>query len=129
MSDPMRIRTMRIKDTIEVKLLVKHPMESGYRKGEDGKRIPAHFIETLVVRCKDKVIFDAYLGIAVSENPYIEFNFKGAEPGDLIEATWVDNLKDTRTDSAVVKYNLHQQTNKQHDPAFTANQFDESPAS
>ena len=71
--------------------------------GEDGKRIPAHFIETLIVRCKDKVIFDAYLGIAVSENPYIEFNFKGAEPGDLIEATWVDNLKDTRTDSAAVK--------------------------
>ena len=103
MSDPMRIRAMRIKDTIEVKLLVKHPMESGYRKGEDGKRIPAHFIETLVVRCKDKVIFDAYLGIAVSANPYIELNFKGAEPGDLIEATWVDNLKDPRTDSAAVK--------------------------
>ena len=79
MSDPMRIRANLINSTVEVKLMIKHPMESGYRKGEDGKRIPAHFIETLVVRCKDKVILDAYLGLAISENPYIAFNFKGAD--------------------------------------------------
>lgn len=102
MSDPMRIRANLINSTVEVKLMIKHPMESGYRKGEDGKRIPAHFIETLVVRCKDKVILDAYLGLAISENPYIAFNFKGAEKGDAIEATWVDNLGATRTDVAAV---------------------------
>ena len=102
MSEPMRIRALLIKDLIEVKLMIKHPMESGLRKDEEGKRIPAHYIETLVVRCKDKVVLDAHLGMAVSENPYIAFNFKGAEKGDKIEASWKDNLGQSRTDEAVV---------------------------
>lgn len=102
MSEPMKIRAFLVKDTVEMKLMVKHPMESGLRKDEEGKRIPAHYIETLVVKCADRVVLDARLGMAVSENPYIAFNFKGAKKGDPISVTWVDNLGDTRTDNGVV---------------------------
>ncbi len=102
MSEPMKIRAFLVKDTVEMKLMVKHPMESGLRKDEEGKRIPAHYIETLVVKCADRVVLDARLGMAVSENPYIAFNFKGAQKGDPISVTWVDNLGDTRTDNGVV---------------------------
>jgi len=102
MSEPMKIRAFLLKDTVEVKLMVKHPMESGLRRDEQGQRIPAHYIETLVVRCKDRVVLDARLGMAVSENPYIAFSFRGAETGDPISATWVDNLGETRTDQGKV---------------------------
>ncbi len=102
MSEPMRIRAVLNKDVVEVKLMVKHIMESGMRKDENGKRIPAHYIETLVVKCKDKIVLDAHLGMAVSENPYIAFSFHGAVKGDPIEVSWKDNLGDTRTDKAVV---------------------------
>ena len=102
MSEPMRIRASLIKDMVEVKLMIRHIMETGLRKDESGKRVPAHYIETLVVRCKDKIVLDAHLGMAVSENPYLAFSFKGAEKGDRIEATWIDNIGETRTDEALI---------------------------
>ena len=102
MSEPMRIRAVQLKDLIEVKLMIRHPMESGLRKDENGKKIPAHFIETLEVKCNDKIVFDAYLGMAVSENPFIQFSFKGGSKGDMMEVTWKDNRGDTRTDKAAV---------------------------
>ncbi|MGB4345988.1 MAG: thiosulfate oxidation carrier complex protein SoxZ [Burkholderiaceae bacterium] len=102
MSDPMRIRAVRNKDMVEIKLMIKHPMESGLRRDMSGKRVPANFIETLVVRCKDKVVLDAYLGMAVSENPFITFNFEGGQVGDVIEVTWTDNLHESRTDTAQI---------------------------
>ena len=102
MSEPMRIRAVQLKDLIEVKLMIRHPMESGLRKDENGKKIPAHFIETLEVKCNDKIVFDAYLGMAVSENPFIQFSFKGGAKGDLMEVTWKDNRGDTRTDKAAI---------------------------
>lgn len=102
MSEPMRIRAVLLKDLVEVKLMIRHPMESGLRKDENGKKIPAHFIETLEVKCNEKIVFDAYLGMAVSENPFIQFNFKGAAKGDLLEVTWKDNRGDSRTDKAPI---------------------------
>ena len=71
-------------------------------KDESGKRVPAHYIETLVVHCKDRVVLDAHLGMAVSENPFLAFSFKGGEKGDRIEATWSDNLGDRRTDETLI---------------------------
>ena len=103
MSEPMKIRAFLVNDTVDMKLMVKHPMESGLRKDEEGKRIPAHFIETLLVKCGERVVLDARLGMAVSENPYLAFNFKGAKKGDPISVTWTDNLGDTRTDTGAVE--------------------------
>jgi sulfur-oxidizing protein SoxZ len=40
--------------------------------------------------------------MAVSQNPYIAFNFKGAAKGDRIVVTWHDNKGDSRTDEALV---------------------------
>lgn len=102
MSEPMKIRAFLLSGAVEVKLQVRHPMESGLRRDEQGNRIPPHYIETLVVKCKDRVVFNARLGMAVSENPYLVFTFRGAEKGDPITVTWVDNLGDTRTDESVV---------------------------
>ena len=102
MSEPMRIRAVQVQDLIEVKLMIRHPMESGLRKDENGKKIPAHFIETLEVKCKDRIVLDAYLGMAVSENPFIQFSFKGGTKGDLLEVTWKDNLGDARTDKVAI---------------------------
>lgn len=102
MSEPMKIRAFLLKDAVDVKLMVKHPMESGLRRDEQGTRIAPHYIETLVVKCKDRVVLNARLGMAVSENPYIAFTFHGAAKGDPITVTWVDNLGDTRTDEGVV---------------------------
>ena len=102
MADPMRIRAIANGDTVEVKILMRHDMETGLRKDPSGKIIPAHHIKTLVAKWNGKVVFDALLGPSVSKDPFLSFKFKGAAKGDKIAVTWLDNTGDTRTDEAAI---------------------------
>jgi len=102
MGNPMRIRAAASGDVVEVKILMRHDMESGQRKDSSGKLVPAHFIQTLVAKAKDKVVLDAQFGPAVSKDPFLSFKFKGAAKGDKISVTWVDNKGDTRTDETTI---------------------------
>ena len=74
-----------------VKALMTHPMETGLRKGKDGKPIPAHFIQEVVAEHNGSTVMTAYWGTAVSKNPYISFKFTGANKGDAIKISWKDN--------------------------------------
>ena len=56
-------------DTVTVKALIKHPMETGLRKDKKtGKKIPAHFIQKLTVEHNGKNVLDADWGAAISAN-------------------------------------------------------------
>jgi sulfur-oxidizing protein SoxZ len=102
MSDPMRIRATLQGDTVDVKILMSHEMETGQRKDAAGLLIPAHFITRVTARCKDKVVITAEWGAAISKNPVFGFRFKGAAVGDKLSVTWVDNKLETRTDEVVI---------------------------
>lgn len=102
MGDPMRIRAAETGGVVDVKVLMKHDMESGQRKDAAGKVIPAWHINTVVAKVKDKDVFEAQFGPAVSKDPFLNFKFKGAAKGDKISVTWVDNKGDTRTDEATI---------------------------
>jgi len=101
MASPMRIRANANGDIVEVKVLIRHDMETGQRKDSAGNAIPPHFIQTLVAKSNDKVVLDSQMGTAVSKDPFLSFKFKGAK-GDKVTITWVDNKGDTRTDEATV---------------------------
>lgn len=99
----MRIRAVLNGEKVEVKILIRHDMETGKRKDSiTGQVIPAHFIRTLTAKCNDKIILDTVMGIAVSKDPFFSFKFKGAVKGDVISVTWIDNLGDSRTDVATI---------------------------
>lgn len=102
MGNPMRIRANASGDVVEVKVLMRHVMETGQRKDSSGNAIPAHFIKTLVAKCNDKVVLDALMGVAVSKDPFLSFKFKGGKAGDKVTITWTDNKGDSRTDEAVI---------------------------
>jgi sulfur-oxidizing protein SoxZ len=102
MGNPMRIRASAIDDVVEVKVLMRHDMETGQRKDASGQAIPAHFIQKLVAKCNDKVVLDSLLGTSVSKDPFLSFKFKGGKKGDKINVTWHDNKGDSRSDDAVV---------------------------
>lgn len=38
----------------------------------------------------------------MSKNPYLQFNHRGAKPGDKLTVAWVDNRGDKRSDEALV---------------------------
>jgi sulfur-oxidizing protein SoxZ len=102
MGNPMRIRASASGDVVEVKVLMRHDMETGQRKDASGAVIPAHFIQKLVARCNDKVVLDALMGTSVSKDPFLSFKFKGGNKGDKVSVTWNDNKGDSRTDEVVV---------------------------
>jgi len=101
MSDPMRIRATEKDGIVDVKILMKHDMESGQRKDASGKLIPAWFINMLNVKAQSKDVFNAEFGPGVSKDPFLNFKYKGSK-GDKLVVNWIDTKGDKRTDEATV---------------------------
>lgn len=102
MADPMRIRAQAAGDKTTVRVLMSHEMETGQRKDSSGKTIPAWYITEVTATHNGKTVMTAEWGPAVSKNPFMQFNIKGAKAGDKVAVTWVDNKGDKRTDEATV---------------------------
>ncbi|MDP3190922.1 thiosulfate oxidation carrier complex protein SoxZ [Rhodoferax sp.] len=102
MADPMRIRAQAAGDKATVRVLMSHEMESGQRKDSAGKLVPAWHINEVSASHNGKVVMTADWGPAVSKNPFLQFNIKGAKAGDKVAVTWKDNKGDSRTDEATV---------------------------
>ena len=92
MANSIKVRAKAKGDTVTVKALIKHPMETGLRKDKKtGKVIPAHFIQEVNCKHNGKNVLVAEWGPAVSKNPYLSFSFKGGKAGDAVSISWVDN--------------------------------------
>ncbi len=102
MASPMRIRARAEGAVADVRARMAHEMETGQRKGSDGKVVPAWFIQEVVASHNGKQVMVAQWGPAVSKNPYLQFKVKGAKAGDKIAVTWKDNKGESRTDEAAV---------------------------
>ena len=102
MADPMRIRASMTADKVEVKVLMSHEMETGLRKDQDGKLVPMHFIQSVIVKVNGKTLIDSQTSQAVSRNPVFSFRLKGGARGDKIEVSWVDNQGETNSTEAAV---------------------------
>lgn len=75
-----------------VESLVVHPMETGARKDPDTDTlVPRHHIERLTFANNGKSVLVADCSTAVAKNPYFNFSFTGARPGDKFTVSWVDN--------------------------------------
>lgn len=103
MAEPMRIRATESGGVIEVKVLMKHDMETGQRKDGEGKLIPEHHITDLTVSNNDKVVLQSHFGPSVSKDPYLNIKYKGGAKGDKVTVTWTDNKGETRTDQTEIK--------------------------
>ncbi len=102
MADPMRIRAQAKDGVTDVRVLMAHPMETGFRKDASGKTIPPHFINDVKATSNGKTVLTAKWGQAVSQNPFLQFRFRGAKAGDKVAVTWTDNIGETRTDEATI---------------------------
>jgi sulfur-oxidizing protein SoxZ len=73
--------------TIEIRTLIGHPMETGFRPGADGKVLPANLIRTFTCLFDDgktqELVFSAELFAAVAANPYFSFHLKASTTGKL----------------------------------------------
>ena len=99
----MKIKAKVKKDITKVKMLIKHAMETGRRKDQDGNVIPGLYITEVSASHNGQSIFHAEVGQAVSKDPYMAFSFKGGASGDKISITWVDSSGATETGEAAIK--------------------------
>jgi sulfur-oxidizing protein SoxZ len=102
MADPMRIRAQAAGNKATVRVLMAHEMETGQRKYSSGKVIPAWHIQEVTAQLNGKTVMTAQWGPAVSKNPFMQFDIKGAKAGDKVTISWVDNKGDKRTDEATI---------------------------
>jgi len=78
-------------DKVNVKAIVSHPMETGRRKDKKtGEKIPAHYINEVVVTANGKTLLTADWTGTISKNPYLSFNYAG-KSGDKVKMSWKDN--------------------------------------
>jgi sulfur-oxidizing protein SoxZ len=101
MPSTIRVRAVASGETTEVQSLIQHPMDSGFVKDAKGELIPPHYIEMVEFEHAGKTVFTALWGPAVSKDPYLKFSFKGAQKGDELKVSWVDNKGGS--DSVVAK--------------------------
>src|SRR6478752_6035470 len=102
MSEPMRIRANIQGDVADVRILMRHPMETGQRKDAKGDIVPVHFIQSVIVMHNGTTVVDAQWSQAVSRDPFLGLRVKSAKVGDKITVTWADNKGDNRTDEVAV---------------------------
>jgi len=70
-------------DVIEIKTLISHPMESGYRVGTNGRIIARDIIRRFVCTYNGEEIFRAELSPAIAANPFLSFFTVAADSGAI----------------------------------------------
>ena len=74
-------------EIIEIKTLIAHEMETGYRRNQLGVALPRDIIQLFVCTYNGAEIFRAQLYPAIAANPFISFSTVATESGTL-EFRW-----------------------------------------
>jgi sulfur-oxidizing protein SoxZ len=101
-SDNMKMRAQLKGEVTEVKVLMSHPMETGRKKDDFDRLIPAHFVQLVTATLNGKTVLEVQWGTGISKNPYLTFRLAGTKVGDIIAVTWHDNLGEAATQDIIV---------------------------
>jgi sulfur-oxidizing protein SoxZ len=81
---PKRARRGEI---IEIKTLVSHVMETGFRRDHMGRAYPRDIIGSMTCTYNGTEVFRAELFPAISANPFLTFSTVATESGEIV-LTW-----------------------------------------
>jgi len=101
-------KTARAGDVIEVRALVQHAMETGYRRSSEGALLPRDLIRRFTCSFAEasnppaasaggaavpgaRLVFAATLHAAIAANPYFSFHFRAEKSGTLVFIWTGDN--------------------------------------
>ena len=88
-------------EIIEIKTLMSHVMETGYRRTASGKLIPRDIITSFACRYNGVEIFRADLYPAIAANPFISFFTVASESGTF-DFNWIGDQGFSETASAAI---------------------------
>lgn len=90
--------------TVEIKTLISHKMETGMRKDGKGKPIPRDIVNKFVATYNGKQVFASNWHPAISANPFLAFHLRPMESGTL-EMSWTDDKGAVYKKSANIEVN------------------------
>ena len=88
-------------DIIEIKTLISHVMETGYRRTAEGTVVPRNIITSFACRYNGTEVFRADLFPAIAANPFISF-FAVATASGTFEFEWIGDNGFTQTAQAAI---------------------------
>jgi Sulphur oxidation protein SoxZ. len=103
MASSIRVRTSMRDGLTTVRAIIRHPMHTGYEFDQESNQlIPAHYIENVTVYHGEKIVLQCDWSRAISRNPYLSFIFSGAQAGDKLRISWVDNKGESDSFEAAI---------------------------
>ena len=94
-------RTVRRGQVFEVRVLIQHVMETGYRPDASGEVALRDIIRRFVCALDGEEVFAAELSPAVAANPFLVFTAVAAESGTL-SFTWTGDNGFSQTETRPV---------------------------
>ena len=94
-------KTAKRGSVIQIKTLISHVMEPGFRPGADGKIVPRDIITLMTCKYNGEEIFRADLFPAMAANPFVTFHTVATGSGKL-EFEWTGDNGFSETASASI---------------------------
>jgi sulfur-oxidizing protein SoxZ len=88
-------------EAFEIRLLIRHPMETGFRHDEVGHPIPQNVVNQVTCRYNGSEVFRAELFPGIAANPYLAF-FTVADSSGELEVNWTDDTGATESERVSV---------------------------
>lgn len=94
-------KSARRGDVIEVRALLGHPMETGYRADMNGKVLPRDIVRRVECHYGGQQVFAADLFPAIAVNPFLAFHLVADSTGPVV-VNWSGDHGFVHTESAVL---------------------------
>lgn len=84
-------RSARRGAVVEIKALIQHPMETGFRTGPNGSIFPRNIIQRFTASWNGKELLDMNMSPAIAANPFVSFFAVASESGRIVMRWTGDN--------------------------------------
>jgi sulfur-oxidizing protein SoxZ len=94
--------TTRRGEAMEIRISIRHAMETGYRTDESGQPVARNVIRSFECRYNGDPVFAVRMSSGIAANPYLRFFLTARESGTL-DFEWVDDAGTHGSAQAAVK--------------------------
>ena len=77
-------------EVVKVRMLIQHPMDTGYLQDFSGKLVPRNVIQSLICTLGGQEVFRVVPSSGVSANPYFEFFVRATNTAEF-KIEWTDD--------------------------------------
>lgn len=92
----------QVGEIVEIKVMIQHPMETGFRSAAMGGLIPRDIISRLRCRYGGEVVLEVELHPAITANPFFAFHLQAGAASDELIFEWEDEQGQSWSQSATL---------------------------